>query len=200
MVFLSSKYKWFVFHHHQWGSCQRYEIIIWDANLKAQPSSQDNKLVGNNSIWKEHETQTQEFSSVFKLWRKTKSQKQLIRQQTCIVFKRRTGFVFISYFHLPWKYMPFLKNVSGYKGKECALSTSGGVPVVAQQVRHWHSVCEMQVRSLASLSGLGIWCCRGVALAGSCSSNSAPIQGTSICLRCGCKINKWTNKQKTSGN
>ena len=30
----------------------------------------------------------------------------------------------------------FKKNVSGYKGKECALSTSGGVPVVAQQVRN----------------------------------------------------------------
>ena len=72
-VFLPSKYKWFVFPHNQLGSCQRYEIIIWDTNLEAQSSKEDNKPVGNYCIWKEKETWTQEFRSVFKLWTKAES-------------------------------------------------------------------------------------------------------------------------------
>ena len=69
-----------------------------------------------------------------------------------------------------------------------------------------------QVQSLALLSGLRIWgCCElgcrsqawlrsGIAVAvvqaGSCSFNSTPSLGTSICHRCGPK--KMTKKKKKS--
>ena len=69
---------------------------------------------------------------------------------------------------------------------------------------------KMQVQSLASLSGLRIWCCHelrcrsqtqlgsdvavAVVLAGSCSSNETPRLGTSICHGCGPK--KQNNKTK----
>ena len=62
---------------------------------------------------------------------------------------------------------------------------------------------RMHVQSLASLSGLRIWCCHeqwcrlqmwlrsrivvAVAWAGSCSSDSTPSLGTSICCRRGPK-------------
>ena len=42
---------------------------------------------------------------------------------------------------------------------------------------------RMGVQPLASLSGSGIPCCRGCGVAGSCSSDSIPILGTSICRR-----------------
>lgn len=51
------------FYHNQLGSCQRYEVTIWGADLKAQPSNQNNKLVGNQSSWKENRSWTQEFRS-----------------------------------------------------------------------------------------------------------------------------------------
>ena len=63
---------------------------------------------------------------------------------------------------------------------------------------------RIQVRSLASLSGLGIqrchelqcrsqkWLgsCVAVAVAGSCSSNLTPSLGTPICCKCGLKAKK----------
>ena len=65
------------------------------------------------------------------------------------------------------------------------------------------------VQSLASLSGLRIWRCHelwfrpqmrlrsgvAVAVAGCCSSDSIPSLETSVCLRCGSKKKKETNKQ-----
>ena len=80
-----------------------------------------------------------------------------------------------------------------------------GIPVVAQ-------LASMRIRvpSLASLSGLRIWHCRGlwcrlqtplgsgaavaVAWAGSCSSNLTPILGTSICHTCSPKRPKKKKK------
>ena len=35
-----------------------------------------------------------------------------------------------------------------------------GVPIVAQQKWIWLGTVQLQVPSLASLSGLNIWCCR----------------------------------------
>ena len=87
------------------------------------------------------------------------------------------------------------------------LISTFGVPVVAQQKRILLGTMRLRVRSLASLSGLGIWCfhglwCRlqawlgsGVAVAlvwaGSSSSNETPSLGS-----CGChpKKNKRVNK------
>ena len=70
----------------------------------------------------------------------------------------------------------------------------------------------MWVWSLASLSGLRIWCCHKlpcgsqmklrsyvavvVAKASSCSSNSIPSLGTSICCRCSCKKKKKKKKSQ----
>ena len=67
-------------------------------------------------------------------------------------------------------------------------------------VRTWLVSMRMRIRSLALLSGLRIWYCQelwyrsqmwlrsctavAVAKAGSCSSNSTPSLGTSICCRC----------------
>ena len=71
---------------------------------------------------------------------------------------------------------------------------------------------RMRVQSLASLSGLGIWCCHelwfssqmrlgsciavAVAQAGSCSSNSTPSLGTSICHQCSPKTKTKKKKKK----
>ena len=83
-----------------------------------------------------------------------------------------------------------------------------GVPVVAQQVKNQIVSVRMQVQSLASLSGLRIWHCSkllqrsqmwlgsGIAVAGSCSSDSTPSWGASVCYRCGCKKGE---KKKESG-
>ena len=78
-----------------------------------------------------------------------------------------------------------------------------GVPVVAQRNRIQLGTMRWRVRSLASLSGLRIWRCHelwcrsqtwvrsGVAVAmaeaSTCSSDSTPSLGTSICLGCGPK-------------
>ena len=87
-----------------------------------------------------------------------------------------------------------LNNESSYqKGAK-------GVSTVAQRKQIRLGFMRMQVQSLASLSGLRIQCCcelsgrsqtqlgSGIALvvveAGSCSSNSAPRLGTSICSGC----------------
>ena len=71
---------------------------------------------------------------------------------------------------------------------------------------------RMQVQSLASLSGSGTWCCHelwcrsqtrlgsrvAVAMvqAGSCSSNSTPSLGTSMCLKCSPKKEKKKKKEE----
>ena len=81
-----------------------------------------------------------------------------------------------------------------------------GVPVVAQQERIQPGAMRLWVRSLASLSGLKIWCCRelwcrlqtwlrsGVAVAsvqaGGYSSYQTPSLGASICRRYGPKKKK----------
>ena len=74
---------------------------------------------------------------------------------------------------------------------------------------------RIQIRSLVSLNGLRIQCCRelwhrskmwlrpgvavpvAVAVAGSCSSDSTPSLGTSICCRCGLKKKKDKKKKKS---
>ena len=74
-----------------------------------------------------------------------------------------------------------------------------GVSVVPQQVMDWLVSTRMWAQFLALLSGLRSWCCcelhgrsqmwlrSGVAVAAvwasSCSSNSTPSPGTSICQR-----------------
>ena len=80
-----------------------------------------------------------------------------------------------------------------------------GVPVLVQWKQIRLGTVRLQVRSLALLSGLRIRCCRklqcrlqtqlgsdiavvvAVAQAHSCSSNSTPGLGTSICCWCGPK-------------
>ena len=77
------------------------------------------------------------------------------------------------------------------------------VSIVAEQVKNITQSLRMQVWSSALLSGLRIqhshklWCRSQIWLrshiavqAGSCSSNSTPSQGTSICRRCGHKKRK----------
>ena len=71
-----------------------------------------------------------------------------------------------------------------------------GVPIVAQQVKNLTSIHKDAGSILASLSGLRIWHCHklqlrsgiavaeAVTMAGSCSSDSTPNLGTSICCRC----------------
>ena len=57
---------------------------------------------------------------------------------------------------------------------------------------------RMQVPSLASLSGLRIWCCYGCGVGLGCSSSLTPSLGTSICCRCDSK--KKTKKQNNNNN
>jgi len=89
--------------------------------------------------------------------------------------------------------------------------TGMGVPVMAQWKQIWLVSMRTQVRSLASLSGLRIQCCRelwcrsqmwlgsGIAVAvaqdSDYSSNSTPSLGILICHRCGPK--KTTTTKKT---
>ena len=74
---------------------------------------------------------------------------------------------------------------------------------MAQQKRIWLVSMRMQLQSLASLSGVGIWHCRelwcrlqdeaqilrgcGCGVASSYSSDSTPSLGTSTCHQCGHK-------------
>ena len=87
-----------------------------------------------------------------------------------------------------------------------------GVAVMAQRKRTRLVSMGMQVQSLASLSGLRIWCCcellcrsqmqlgsviaMAVATAGSCSVDLTPSLGTSICCRCGPKKKKKKKERK----
>ena len=90
-----------------------------------------------------------------------------------------------------------------------------GVPVVAQRKQIWLTAMRMQVRFLASfsgLSGLRIWYCSelwcslqmrlgsgvvmAVVQAGGYSSNLTPSLRISVCCRCG---PKKTEKKKKSG-
>ena len=77
------------------------------------------------------------------------------------------------------------------------------VPLVLQRKQIELGTMRLRVQSLASLSGLRIWCCHelwcrsqmrlrsGVAVAvlqaGSCGSDLTSSLGTSICLRCSSK-------------
>ena len=94
-----------------------------------------------------------------------------------------------------------------------------GVPVVAQWKQIRLGSIRMWVQSLASLGGSGIWhCCElwyrwqtrlgsRVAVAvqqllclwSSCSSNSTPSLGTSICSRCGPKKQKERKEGRKKG-
>ena len=79
-----------------------------------------------------------------------------------------------------------------------------GVPIMAQRKQIWLVTTRLQVVSLASLLGLRIWHCCGcrsqmwlgsdiavaAAQAGSYSSNSTPILGTSKYHRCSPKSQK----------
>ena len=81
-----------------------------------------------------------------------------------------------------------------------------GIPLMVQRRQIQLGTTGLWVPSLASLSGLGAWCCCelwcgsqtwlrsgvavAVAVAGSCSSDSTPSLGTSMCLRGGPKKKK----------
>ena len=83
---------------------------------------------------------------------------------------------------------------------------------MAQQKQTQLISMRMWVRSLALFSGLKIWCCRelwyrvhtwlasgigmAVAVAGSCSSDSTPSLGNSMCHRCDPKKQKQKEKKK----
>ena len=87
-----------------------------------------------------------------------------------------------------------------------------GVPIMAQQKRIWLVTIRLWVWSLASLNRLRIWhcpelCCKSqmrlgsgivvtVVQAGSCSSDSTPRLGTSICHRCGPKKDKIIRRRR----
>ena len=89
-----------------------------------------------------------------------------------------------------------------------------GIPVMAQRKQIWLVCMRMRVRSLASLSGLGMWYCHelwhrlqmwfgshiavAVVLAGSCSSHLTPSLGTSTFRGCGPKTNKQKIKHRVS--
>ena len=91
----------------------------------------------------------------------------------------------------------------------CSLAiqnTIDGVPIVVQWKQTQVVSMRMQVQSMALLIGLRIWHCHklwcrlqmrlgsciavAVAQASSCSSNSTPSLGTSICHRCAPKKNR----------
>ena len=90
------------------------------------------------------------------------------------------------------------------------------VPIMAQQKQIWLVSMRMQVWSLASLSGLRIWCCHelcckwwtwlgsciavAVAKASSYSSDWTLSLGTSICRGCGPKKQKKQKKKKRRTN
>ena len=89
--------------------------------------------------------------------------------------------------------------------------TKTGVPVAAQWLMNLTSMCE-DVRSLTLLSGLRIQHCLelwykletwlrsrvAVVQASSCSSNSTPSLGSSICHRCGPKKTKDKERKNKS--
>ena len=86
-----------------------------------------------------------------------------------------------------------------------------GVPIVAERVTNLASIMRIQIRSLASLSGLRIWCClelwcrsqmwlgscvaMSVVYVGSCSSISTPSLGTYMCCGYGPKKTKKEKKK-----
>ena len=94
--------------------------------------------------------------------------------------------------------------------KKNYINIYSGVPVVAQQKWIWLVFMRMQVRFLASLSRLRIWCCRelwwrsqtqlrfgvAVAIASSYSSDWTPSLENSICYRYGPKKTKKKKKKK----
>ena len=85
---------------------------------------------------------------------------------------------------------------------------------MAQRKQNQLVSMRMQVQSLASISGSGnprcheLWCrsqmwlkspvAVAVVSAGSCSSNSAPSLGTSMCRRCGPKKQRKRKKEIVS--
>ena len=83
----------------------------------------------------------------------------------------------------------------------------GGVPIMAQQKRVHLGTVRVQVRSLALHSELRTQCCHelwwrlkmwlgsGVAVAGSCSSDSTPSPSTSMC-----HTRPWKKEKKRSSN
>ena len=86
-----------------------------------------------------------------------------------------------------------------------------GVLVVVQWKSIWPGTMRLQVRFLASLSGLRICCCHelwwlwarlrscvavAVVQVSSCRSDSTPILGTSICHECGPKKAKKKKKEE----
>ena len=89
---------------------------------------------------------------------------------------------------------------------------NSGVPIVAQWLTIRLGTMRLRVRSLASLSGLRIWCCHelrcrlqtwlgsGVAVdvvqADGYSSHSTPSLGTSICCKYGPKKTHIPKKSK----
>ena len=89
---------------------------------------------------------------------------------------------------------------------------SVGVSILAQQQRTHLVSMRMRVQSLASIRGLGIWCCHelwcgsqaqlrsgvAVAEAGSCSSDLSPSLRISICPGCCPKKTKKKKKNHSS--
>ena len=69
-----------------------------------------------------------------------------------------------------------------------------GVPLVAQRKQIRLASMRMQVRSVASLSGLRIWCCYSCGVGRQLQLQFNPGLGTSICH--GCSPKKKTQKQR----
>ena len=74
-----------------------------------------------------------------------------------------------------------------------------GIPIVAHWVKNLTSIHQDEgsipgltkwvkdPKLLQTAEVVQIWCCRGCGVGLSCSSNSAPSLGTSICHRCSTK-------------
>ena len=78
-----------------------------------------------------------------------------------------------------------------------SLKTLAGVSVMAQQKQIWLGTMRFWLRSLASLSGLRIWCCCGSRGVGRWLELwLVPSLGISICLGCG----PSKTRQKTDNN
>ena len=115
-----------------------------------------------------------------------------------------------------WQFIlsPFIKYFEKVQS-ECLRKLMEGVPTVVQQKQIRLVSMRMQVRSLASLNGLVIWCCHelcrsqmqlgscvamAVVWVGSCSSSSTPSLGTSICCGCSPKKQKIKKERKRKWN
>ena len=70
--------------------------------------------------------------------------------------------------------------LSGLRTRHCLCEDVGLIPGITQWVKNL-----ALPQAAAEVAGMAqIWCCGGWSIGHSCSSNSAPGPGTSICCRC----------------